>query len=295
MNRYELLDAAPLAVAGRVIGDDRQLFADGIDSPGYESHLAGVSFDLPDVRGPQVRQFRVETLAGELDAGVFVARWLGPDRPTIVYHHGHRERPFAMGRFASNSFKRLFLDADEPLDVNLIAVRAPLHTLGLRSYLNRVVDLSTFVAMLAVSVELVERIVSQVADGAGRTVVAGLSLGGFVTNLHRTFHGTADEYVPMLAGARLSDVFLGGAYRYVTARRARRHPAALRSTLDFDEAFRRAEGAVWPLLARSDAIVRYESQRPTYEDRPVEVVQNGHLTAAMATEPLRHHVLAALA
>lgn len=292
MNRHELLDVAPLALAGRIISDDRKLFAASLESPGYQEHLDSVSVDVPAIHRQFKRDLRPGSLVGKVDAGLYVARWLGPEYPTIVYLHGTREKPFSSNRL-TNSFKRLLLDAKSPVEANLIAVRAPFHTLGYRAYLDRLTAASNFMAMLAVPVELVERLISQLGDES-RVLVAGLSLGGFIANLHRTFYDTADAYAPMLAGTLYSDVVLEGAFKHVTADRATENPGAVRELVDFDDQFREADSDTYPLLARHDANVRYEPQRRAYGELPVETLEKGHITGTLATDALREHVLARL-
>lgn len=292
MNRHELLDVAPLALGGAILPESRKLFARRLDSPPYSDHLDGVSIDLPAIDGPTKRDLQVDSLVGRVDAGVWVARWLGPDHPTVIYHHGNREQPFPSSRL-SNSFKRVLLDADRPIRANLIAVRAPFHTLGIRAYIDRLTAVANFVAMLAVSTRLVEELIAALPDSE-RVVVSGLSLGGFVTNLHRTFFDSADVYVPMLAGTLFSDLVTEAAYRHVTAERAKERPERVRELLDFEEAFAESNGEVRPLLGRHDAIVRYEPQRRAYGELPVRTVEKGHTTTALASEMLCEHVRSAL-
>ena len=292
MNRHELLDVAPMALGGKLIGENRKSFARRLESPGYEENLDSVPPTVPPIDGQVKRNLRLESLVGTVDAGVFVGRWLGPEYPTIIYHHGTREKPFSSRKLV-NSFRRVFLDADRPFEANLVVVRAPFHTLGFREYLDRLTEAANFMAMLTVPVELTEAILDQLADDS-RVIVAGLSLGGFITNLHRTFHDSADVYVPMLAGTLYSDVVLEGAFRYVTADRAKQSPETVRDLVDFEEAFRDAESEVRPLLGRYDANVRYEPQRRAYGDIPVRTLEKGHITTTLATDSLREHVRNAL-
>lgn len=291
MNRHELIDTLSLRATGAIISEERKLFARSLDSEGYEEHLDAVSADLPPIDRQFKRDLNPDSLVGPVDAGLFVGRWLGPDYPTVVYVHGTREKPFSKRRLV-NSFRRVLLDADEPVRANMIAVRAPFHTLGIRAYLDRLTEASNLMAMLAVPVELVEQVVDQLGDS--RVIVAGLSLGGFVANLHRAFHDTADEYVPLLAGTLYSDVVLDGAFKYVTAERAKSNPRTVRELVDFEERFREASTEVRPLLARYDANVRLEPQRRAYGDASVETIEKGHLTGTMATDALREHVLSGL-
>lgn len=292
MNHHTLLDVIPLAIAGKVMGEKRKLFARSLESPGYREHVDAVSVDLPEIDGGFKRDLWPETLAGDVDAGLFVARWLGPDHPTIVYHHGTRERPFS-GSERTNSFRRLFLEDAPSIEANLIAVRAPFHTIGIRAYLDRLTEAANFAAMLAVSVAITERLIEQFGESSHVTV-AGLSLGGFVSNLHRALFDSADAYVPILAGTFYSDVVLEGGFRHVTAERARNQPRTVAERFDFVEEFQESSATVRPLLARYDAHVRFDPQREAYGDVPVRGIEKGHTTGAMATETLREHVLSGL-
>jgi hypothetical protein len=92
----------------------------------------------------------------------------------------------------------------QPIPANLIMLRAPFHRAS-SDYMARVVGLSSFVAMLAVPVVLVEQLINSLKQKAvHRVLVTGISLGGWVTNLHRTYFNSADRYVPLLAGAALA-------------------------------------------------------------------------------------------
>ena len=63
--------------------------------------------------------------------------------------------------------------------------------------------------LLSVSVKLIEALVQYLkSEGNGKIMVLGISLGGWVTNLHRSFYNSADIYVPIFAGAALGEVFV---------------------------------------------------------------------------------------
>ncbi|OYR45839.1 alpha/beta fold hydrolase [Halorubrum sp. Ea8] len=113
---------------------------------------------------------------------------MGSEYPTLVYHHGSGERPLDLGRFSTNSFRRLFLGLEEELPVNLVAVRAPFHDGSSREYARAMGDLENFVGMLATSVGLLEALTERIADRADgplppdivATVVdGGISLAGY--------------------------------------------------------------------------------------------------------------------
>jgi hypothetical protein len=64
----------------------------------------------------------------------------------------------------------------------------------------------------AVRVDLAER-----SDAL--VVLVGTSLGGFAANLHRTCFGTADRYVPLLAGAAFGQLFVSSFQMYQIRRK----------------------------------------------------------------------------
>jgi hypothetical protein len=94
------------------------------------------------------------------------------------------------------------------MPAHLVAVRAPYH----RTWLDLVPGLATlrnFLAMCAVSVSLIEKLRCLfAARGARGCVVAGTSLGGFLSLIHHLTYGTADSYVPLLGGPDIAHVML---------------------------------------------------------------------------------------
>jgi hypothetical protein len=281
--------------SGWFLPDRSKYFAASLDSAPFEEHLAAVEVGPCPVADEGVHLLHATTLVGELDPAVLVAQWLGPDRPSLVLHHGNNERPFDVGRTAKNTLVKAVL-LPEPPPVNVLVVRAPFHGGGLRQYLREISSLDRFVAMLATSVAVMDRLVDRLhTEGSEHVVLAGLSLGGWAVNLHRAHRGTADVYVPIFAGAALAEVFLETPYRRLTSRRARRHPDRLRATLDFEERFQQVTTPdVFPLLARYDRYVELERQRPSYGANPVAVIDKGHVTGGLDAAVLRAHVDARL-
>jgi hypothetical protein len=181
----------------------------------------------------------------------------------------------------------------QPVPANLIILRAPFHNQATGDYAVKLGDLANFVAMLAVSVTLVQRLVTRLKQQSDQPVlVTGISLGGWVTNLHRTYFNSADRYLPLLAGAALAELFLTSAYHHLTGRLARENPDKLRQILNFEDAFRQVkEENVYPLLARYDQYIQYDRQKGCYGQQPIQVLEKGHITAAMASDKLRKHLL----
>lgn len=267
-------------------------FSSSVDSPSFAEHLAAVELDLPLIQGEGYYEIPAISLAGPLDPAFQIAQWRGSEFPILIYHHGNNERPFDYGAASKNTFKNIFLAKKDSIPANLIALRAPYHR-SLKDYSKEMTHLSNFMAMLAVSTVLVDSLVRLAHERLiSPIVVAGISLGGWVTNLHRAYYGSADIYAPILAGAALEDVFLGSAYRALTGETALQNPEALRQALNFELQFLQApETNVYPLLARHDQIIRLERQRLSYAKQPVTIINKGHLTAALASERLREHVL----
>ncbi len=290
MHRHILMDRVPVAVAS-VIFKRSKLFRDSIESPPYEELIDSVSLEWPEINGEGCYEVAAHTMFGKLDPAFRIARWKGDSFPTIIYHHGNNERPFKCEGLRNNTFHEIFGPKNGEIDANLIVVRAPYHCCY-KYYRRQMARLTTFTNLLAVSVSMVEALRKYAADKGSRVIVSGVSLGGWVTNLHRTFYNTADRYIPLLAGAAPSDVFTSSAYRTLTAGRVHENPTALKQITDFEEQFTRVKSDnVFPLLARYDQIIRYEKQKPTYKDHPITVIDKGHYTGVRSTENLRNHIL----
>lgn len=281
-----------MTLSGLLLPDDRKYFAQTTDGATVAQHLADLSVETPSVTREGVQELRARTRVGILDPACVVARWSGPDRPSLILHHGNNERPFAFGRTAKNVLGRAIL-APEPPEVNVVLLRAPFHGGSLREFMGAMGSLDRFIGMLAASVGLAERVSRSLrAAGSPRVAFAGVSLGGWVVNLHRTNYNSADVYLPIFAGAALAEVFLTSSYRRLTSRQALTDPERVRTLLNFEDAFAAVPDAnVVALLARFDQYVDYERQRSCYGSHPVTVLRRGHVTGSLGFGPLRAHVL----
>jgi hypothetical protein len=289
MNSHTLLDALTIKAAAL---SKFRFFSSSTDSPSFAEHLQAVELELPLIQGEGTYEVPANSLVGPLDPAFQIAQWRGSEFPILIYHHGNNERPFDYGAASKNTFKKIILEKKNAIPANLITLRAPYHR-SLKEYSSEMAHLSNFIAMLAVSTALVDGLVRMAHERLiSPIVVAGISLGGWVTNLHRAFFGSADAYVPMLAGAALDDVFLESAYQALTAETARQKPEILKQALNFELQYLQApEPNVFPLLARHDQIIRLERQRLSYAKHPLTILNKGHVTAALAADQLREHVL----
>ena len=295
MNVHELLDVGTIEFSA-ALARNAKFFTRSLDSRPLVEVAAESEASVDDVGRAGERIVSVDTPVGALEAAYMPWQWRGPDYPTLIYHHGSGERPFDFGRFSSNSFRRLFVAADEAIPANLVAVRAPFHDGSNMDYARAMGDLENFVGMLAASVGLIDALATRASERTSSPILAsGISLGGWAVNLHRACFDTVDQYVPIFAGAALGEMFVSSVYRKMTAGTAQRRPDHLREVLDFEEAFT-AVGAddCFPLLARYDRIIEYDRQRPAYERMPLSVLDNGHVTGSLATNRLREHILSVL-
>jgi hypothetical protein len=294
MNAHSLLDVLSVGLAA-VPTRRMKFFRDGVESPTLRELVRTVRLDVPRITGEGRYEVRADTAAGELDPAFEIVRWRGARLPTLLFHHGNNERPFDRGFFSKNTLERVIGNARDEFPANLIVLRAPFHR-SIGEYQQHVARLADFAAMLATSACLIEHLQAwSRAQGGAPVVVSGISLGGWATNLHRAYFNSADAYAPLLAGAALDHVFASSVYRRLTARSARENPEALRRVLNFEQDFARVpDDNVFPLLARQDAIIVYDRQKECYGDRPITVLQKGHVTAALATRALRRHLLGVL-
>lgn len=293
MNHHELADVATVRL-GALLAGERRFFSRSVDSPPLLEVANNAGATVDDITRAGQRTVTVETPLGPFEAAFMPWQWLGAEYPTLVYHHGSGERPFDFGRFSSNSVRRLFAGPDIDVPANIVVVRAPFHDGSNREYVESMGELTNFVGMLAAASGLTEALVGEIDQLGSTPVVSGISLGGWVTNLHRVCFGSADRYVPLLAGAALGEMFVTSAYRHLTADSALARPGRLRETLDFAAEFRAIEtDDCRPLLARYDRIIEFDTQRPCYECS-VRAIEKGHVTGSLASDVLREHILDAI-
>ena len=285
---HESVDRLHVSVVSRVMPP---VFRHGHTSLPLAEHLAAVHLELPPLGGSRRYQTMAETLVGPLEVGYYVRLGPRPELPVLVYHHGIAEMPY------DRNFRGIFRGR-QPTEAHLIAVRAPFH----RSWLTvseGLATLSQYVAMCAVSVKLMEAVRGLLVNyGARGSMMAGMSLGGFVALLHHLLVGTADVYAPLLAGPDLAHVMLSTHFRRFVAPNALEQAAHIQSLFDCRHAFQAsATHRIFPVLAEYDITMPYPYHQACYAASNVAVVtlNRGHLTGALAFGVLRRHLLSCLA
>ncbi len=283
MSIHGLIDKIAVGLGAKFMP---KYFRDECESDTVAEHLENVSIDFPEVTGEGDFEVTADTLVGELNAGFRLAQWIDKSHPTIIYHHGASEIPFDYG------FNRIFPLKKEKIPANLFLIRAPFHR-NMKDFREGICTLSNVVAMLAVSVRLIEHLVQYNREsGIEKILVAGTSLGGFITNLHHIHYHTADIYTPLLAGLSMDDAYLYSVYSRATAQTAKDRPAAVTAVLNFEKEFAETDSRnVFPLLASHDQLVRFEPQKASYGSCAVGTIDKGHTTGALSYRELRNHIL----
>lgn len=285
MSVHAWLDKAVVSLGG-LYGDSVRFFREGVQGPALPDAVAATEVAF-EPQGPG-REQTVPVGCGSIEATTRVARihWEGPDRPTLIFHHGSGEHAYTR-RLART------IPAGCREGVNLLAISAPFNE-DARRYLHGVGSLRRFVFMLAASVRTAEAVrVWLVGQGCVRTVLAGISLGGWVTNLHAACFASMTSYRPIFAGAALDDLFVNTPYRKLLASGARSRAAELSIALNFEDRFVRdaPRERVHALLARFDQFIRFPRQRGIYLPGQVRVLEKGHVTGSLDTPALRAHLI----
>jgi hypothetical protein len=284
---HEGVDRLYIGVMSRLVPP---VFRRGSTSAPLQDHLAAAELRIPPLVADRLCTLTARSLAGDVQAGF---RWRPASRagrPVLIYHHGLGEIPY------DHTFRWIF-PRRTPVDAHLVAIRAPYH----RSYVDccrGLASLDRFLAMCAVSLALTEGIRQAFVErGAQGSIVAGISLGGFVTLLHHLTYGTAGRYAPQMAGPDLAHTLLSTPCRGFLARQALARPEHIRACLDFRQTFRpRDTQRVLPLLARHDLWMPFAHHRAAYAAGgvPVAAIDRGHMTGSWAFAGLRAHLLSVL-
>jgi hypothetical protein len=292
MNKHIFLDNLTTAIAALLTGKNK-FFDRSIESPSFEELLKEIQIKIPSIHSEGVIKTWAITPLGKLDSAFKVEQWLGSNFPTLIYHHGNNERPFDYEKLAKNTFYKTIVLHKDSFNANLIVVRAPFHDCSLKYYQEKMTQLSNFMAMIAVSVKMNECIIQKIREKSNAPVItAGISLGGWVSNLHRGIYNTSTAYAPIMAGTMLGELFIRSKYSRLTSLLALQHHENLREKLNFSNMFSRINTPnVFPLLAKHDQYIEFDIQKESYHGYPLKVIENGHVTGALNVSAIRSHLM----
>ncbi len=291
-NLHDMIDRLG-ASFGALVYRNHRLFGKSLEAVPLREAVRGTHTEVSELQPGVWQKVSAYGPAGRFDASYLPYRWRGFQAPTLLFIHASGEQPYDFRRFSSNSFRSIFVDKGFDLDVNLILLMAPFHEGSQNDYIKAMGYLQNYVGMLSTTAALLDALADRLRkEGCPAILAAGLSLGGWVVNLHRAFYGrNVDRYVTMIAGSRLSEVFLSSHYQKLTAESARANPELLKDFLDFEREFRTNDSDdCYPLLARYDRLVELETQRAGYEGMDLKILDKGHFTGMADTTAHRRHI-----
>ena len=292
MNKHIFIDRLTIFIASLVAGK-KKFFSASADSSTFGELIQEIDFEMPEINGENTYDLAIENKNGNLDAAFRVEKWLGFNYPTIIYHHGNNERPFDYRKSAKNTFFNIFVKSRSAFDANIIVVRAPFHNCSLKEYQEKMTILENFMSMIACSVKINEAIIKRIREKNQAPVyTSGISLGGWVTNLHRSLYNTSTVYIPLLAGTFLGEVFAVSQYKKLTGKYALDNLEKVRSLLNFNDLFMKIEQKnVFPLLAEYDQFIEFRIQKESFHGLDIKSMKAGHVTASLSTNIIREHIL----
>ncbi len=288
MSIHAWIDQFSMSLAAKIT--KKKYFADEADSPSIKEYLESVEVEgFPEIRGEGHYPVVFVKEDQPLEGAFIVEQWKGDEYPTIIYHHGAAEGSYDF------SFNRILKKDKDKIDANLIAIQAVFNHNN-QEFMDSIPRLSNYTFMLATSALMVEELVQQLQKlGSRRIIITGTSLGGVVTNIHFTYFHTADAYRPMLAGAKIAEVYISSAYAKVASENGRSRPENLRHALNFEEDMKKRDPArLVALMARYDQLIQWEVQKGAYEPERIHMIFYGHATGATRFSLLRQHILAGL-
>ncbi len=283
MNIHIILDTITAEIGG-LYGDRYKFFREGINSNSIEEIINGIRMDFkPPVLSSE---YIIPVYYGENTgyARYSLIQWRGGNYPTIIFHHGS-------GQHNYTGFLKRMISKNIIENINFIGISIPFNR-NIKEYLYCIGSLERFVFSICSSVRITESLgVWLRSMGNGKTIAGGISLGGWISNLHFAYFESLDEYRPMFSGAALDDLFNNSVYNKLAASWVRDHPDEITRVLNFEKKF--SEGniqKVYPLLAEYDQYVRIEHQRSIYKQENVDVAKYGHITGSMNCRLLMDHL-----
>ena len=301
MNVHALTDRL-VAAAGGIYGDKMKFFREGCESPHISAMIRDLEVDFItpaeaqrrnggglEEGGPGSEDYRVPVRYSEIEASARyrLLQWSGPAARSIIYHHGSGETKYTA------RIRKIAAAMDGTESVNLIAVSVPFNS-SMKEYLYGVGRLDRFAFMFASSVRITEELVGYLKSlGAERIACAGMSLGGWITNLHHSYYNSCSEYLPIFAGAAPDHLFSGTVYSKMLADAVRRPENLQRITeaLNFEQDFaQQSNDNVHPCMARYDQFIHFDRQTGIYRPEQIRILERGHVSGAAASRELARHL-----
>lgn len=257
-----------------------QPFPEGVETVDFCEHINAVQLEVPKWEKEGLYEVSAQTREGMMYPAFLVYNWYAEDAPTIIFNHGAFEYPF------DKTFLRIFnKDSLKTLKVNLIIIRTPFHQ-HKGELKNGIKTLSKFLTTMAVSTKLTEEVLKNLRTRGVKFVeVAGISLGGVISNRHRIIYNSADVYVPIIAGTAHEKLFIRN--KDINQKEIDRNKI-ISQNLNFSAEWNKINtNNVFPICARYDDYCRLNEQGPSYGNCKIEIWNLGHLTTAVSYRALK--------
>lgn len=276
MNIHSRIDTSSLKLAAS-LRKNLRYFSEAVSSRPVVELAEAASIQDHGFPALGYSEYRCQVGSLVTDPGVLYRQKGSKKAPLVIYHHGAAEGKYTY------SFDKLFgRKSFKDTDVKLMAIKAP-WCRNNKEFFSCISSLERYTAMIASSVALIEMLITEHRKrSASPVIVTGMSLGGLVSCLHATVYGSADRYIPILAGPQVGDLFIDSAYAVMTDEKAKKEkPKSIREALNFGEEFL-ASGRqnVYPVLGRYDRIFLLESQLPYYDQSHCTIIDKGHSSGA---------------
>ncbi len=287
MNIHVLTDKLAIEKA-RLAGKKKRYFREEIESASIKEHIKATHIEIHDIDFKGENMIDAITAQGSVNCFFKVTHWRGFDFPTLLFTHYRGDRPYY------RRLESLFVPGEYSYDFNMIATGSPFNY-DHWEYVKAMGRLCGYVRKLAVTAVLNERILQYLKKlSRKKIVVAGTSFGGWVSNVHKAYFNTADEYRPILAGTKPDEMFLNSYFNRMVAECVQLFAKKVSNALDFDLDFRiSGNDNVFPLLAKYDQFVEYEKQKGCFRPENITLVDKGHHTALQDKRLIRKHILKA--
>ena len=288
---HKIIDKYSVKMTKLILSD--LWFEDSIESDSLEKLTKDIIVKPILSLNKGVTEIKITHAGTDLDPAFEVDQWLGYNYPTLIYHHGNNERPFDYGKTSKNTFKTILYPNLSSIQGNIITIRAPFHAGTLKKFTSKMRNLSNFTSMIAASTNLVEQLVQNLKNNnSPKITIIGLSLGGWVTNLHRSMYNSANQNIPIFAGAALDRIFVDSYYKKLVHDQALSNRKVLFDALNFEAMFNSVTDMnLFPVLAKYDQYIQYEQQKTCYSNYPIVLLEKGHITGALDRRSLFKHIL----
>ena len=285
MGMYEFIDNFSMSIGGAVAKNNKYFSID-VNSIKIKDWFEIIDIHIPQINGEGYYPVMVNYEDKESEAGFRIEQWKGESYPTIIYHHGAAEGSYDL------SFNNILAKHKKNINANLIAIQA-IFNHNNKEFMESIAYLSNYSLLLASSTLIIENLITYIRSISNEKItVTGTSLGGFVTNLHFTYFNTANIYKPLLAGARLGDVFIDSAYSKVTSNNGKSQPEMLKKVLNFNEDINKvSQENLFPLMGQYDQIIKYDTQVLDFKKEQVKTIPYGHASGATKYKILREHIV----